>query len=173
LDFFAHIERATFVAPEAEEGGRNIGTVDGCWNHRIENFCECTCLLLLHTNNAQLLLRPKLRGRGDIQEMWMAAGTIGKDGKDDGAVFGSTAFQLDYLTRPSFLHDIGLGAFDKVDVSKGVQESDRTFVIAYPHFNIGGKAFDLSPANFKEGGEARGGHTLQNMIRLQIQGLKS
>lgn len=73
----------------------------------------------------------------DQKEMWMAAGTSGQDGKDADAVFGTTAFQLDYLTRPSFLHDIGLGAFDKVDVSKGVQDSDIRFVVAYPHFNIG------------------------------------
>ena len=54
----------------------------------------------------------------------MAAGGSSENGKDKEAVFGTTAFQLDYLTRPSFLHDIGLGALDKVDVSKGVQDSD-------------------------------------------------
>ena len=58
--------------------------------------------------------------------------------KDSDAVFGSTAFQLDFLTRPTFLHDIGLGAFDKVDVAKNVQESDELFVVAYPYFNVGG-----------------------------------
>ena len=63
----------------------------------------------------------------------------GKGGADQDAVFGSTRFQLDYLTRPSFLHDIGLGALDKIDAASNVQQSDQTFVVAYPHFNVGGR----------------------------------
>lgn len=73
-----------------------------------------------------------------VQEMLLAAG---RSGVDDGeAVFGTTAFQLDYLTRPSFLHDIGLGALDKVNVAKGVKDSDKFFVVAYPYFNVGGRS---------------------------------
>lgn len=60
--------------------------------------------------------------------------------RDQEAVFGSTRFKLDYLTKPSFLHDIGLGALDRIDAAKNVQESDRMFVIAYPHFNVGGES---------------------------------
>ena len=63
----------------------------------------------------------------------------GKDGADKEAIFGSTKFQLDYLTRPSFLHDIGLGALDRIDAASNVQQSDHTFVVAYPHFNVGGE----------------------------------
>lgn len=66
----------------------------------------------------------------------MAAGKDG--GSESEAVFGSTFFQLDFLTRPSFLHDIGLGVLDKVDVAKGVKDTDKFFVVAYPHFNVGG-----------------------------------
>lgn len=69
--------------------------------------------------------------------MWLASGR----GQDEDAVFANTAFQLDHLTRPSFLHDIGLGALDKIDASEGVQSEDQNFVVAYPHFNIGGNSF--------------------------------
>lgn len=69
--------------------------------------------------------------------MFLASGQGKKQDMD--AVFGTTKFQLDYLTRPSFLHDIGLGALDKIDASKGVTDNDKNFVIAYPHFNVGGE----------------------------------
>lgn len=63
----------------------------------------------------------------------------GKDGADKDAVFGTTKFQLDYLTKPSFLHDIGLGALDKINAASNVQQTDQNFVVAYPHFNVGGR----------------------------------
>ena len=62
--------------------------------------------------------------------MWLASGRNG----DEDAAFASTAFQLDHLTRPSFLHDIGLGALDRIDASQNIRPEDQAFVIAYPHF---------------------------------------
>ena len=68
----------------------------------------------------------------------MASGEM--DGSEKEAVFGNTKFKLDYLTKPSFLHDIGLGILDRIDAASGVQLSDENFVMAYPHFNVGGKS---------------------------------
>ena len=69
-----------------------------------------------------------------VQEMWFASGR----GEDKEAVFAQTAFQLDYLTKPSFLHDIGLGAFDRIDPAQNVTAEDEAFIVAYPYFNVGG-----------------------------------
>ena len=60
----------------------------------------------------------------------------GSDG-DDGPVFGSTKFQLDFLTRPSIFGDIGLD-FGKVKFPERVKPSDQLFICAYPHFNVQG-----------------------------------
>ncbi|GBG74443.1 hypothetical protein CBR_g18855 [Chara braunii] len=49
-------------------------------------------------------------------------------------VFGGTPFQLDYLTKPSSLEDIGLG--QKLKMADRVKATDRVFVAAYPHFNV-------------------------------------
>ncbi|KAK9844343.1 hypothetical protein WJX74_001039 [Apatococcus lobatus] len=54
---------------------------------------------------------------------------------DDGPVFGSTKFQLDFLTRPSILGDIGLD-FGKVKFPERVKPTDELFICAYPHFNV-------------------------------------
>lgn len=57
---------------------------------------------------------------------------------DDGPVFGTTKFQLDFLTRPSILGDIGLD-FGKVRFPERVKPTDELFICAYPHFNVQGE----------------------------------
>jgi hypothetical protein len=53
------------------------------------------------------------------------------------ASFEQTSFQLDYLTEPTALSEIGLDV-KKVDVVKRAQGSDEAYVIAYPYYNVNG-----------------------------------
>ena len=57
---------------------------------------------------------------------------------DEGSVFDVTKFQLDYLTTPSALLDIGID-WPKVDIRTRTKETDQLYIIAYPHFNVQGK----------------------------------
>jgi hypothetical protein len=50
----------------------------------------------------------------------------------------STNFQLDYLTEPTGLLDLGID-LKKFKIADRVRESDTAFVAAYPHFNVNGK----------------------------------
>lgn len=81
--------------------------------------------------------------RGWVQELQLARQGSSKQhaGSDDdgGPVFGSTKFQLDFLTRPSILGDIGLD-FGKVKFPERVKPTDELFICAYPHFNVQGEA---------------------------------
>jgi hypothetical protein len=52
-------------------------------------------------------------------------------------VFEQTSFQLDYLTEPTGLLDLGID-IKKVKVADRVQRGDTAFVAAYPHFNVNG-----------------------------------
>lgn len=54
---------------------------------------------------------------------------------DEGSVFDVTKFQLDYLTTPSALLDIGID-WPKVDIKTRTKETDQLYIIAYPHFNV-------------------------------------
>ena len=80
---------------------------------------------------------------GWVQELQLARQGSSKQhggSEDDGGpVFGSTKFQLDFLTRPSILGDIGLD-FGKVKFAERVKPSDELFICAYPHFNVQGEA---------------------------------
>eukprot|EP00803_Ostreobium_quekettii_P010762 evm.model.scf_1809.2 EVM.evm.TU.scf_1809.2 scf_1809:10936-14172(+) len=49
--------------------------------------------------------------------------------------FRGVRFQLDYLTQPTGLMDIGLD-LNQSKASARVKDSDKLFVIAYPHFNV-------------------------------------
>lgn len=54
---------------------------------------------------------------------------------DLAAIFEQTAFQLDYLTRPTGLNDWGID-INKADVAQRVLDSDTLFIAAYPSFNV-------------------------------------
>lgn len=69
--------------------------------------------------------------------MQLAKTGKGKD-ETDAAVFDVTKFQLDYLTAPSGLLDIGID-FGKVNIASRTKASDKMYIIAYPHFNVNGK----------------------------------
>ena len=56
---------------------------------------------------------------------------------DEGSVFDVTRFQLDYLTTPSALLDIGID-WPKVDIRTSTKDTDQLYIIAYPHFNVQG-----------------------------------
>lgn len=64
---------------------------------------------------------------------------VAKTGKgieeESGPVFDVTKFQLDYLTTPSGLLDIGID-FSKVDITTRARRTDELYIIAYPHFNV-------------------------------------
>ncbi|DBB02056.1 hypothetical protein WJX77_010807 [Trebouxia sp. C0004] len=64
---------------------------------------------------------------------------VAKTGKgieeEGGAVFDVTKFQLDYLTTPSGLLDIGID-LTKVDITARTRPADELYIIAYPHFNV-------------------------------------
>lgn len=68
---------------------------------------------------------------------------VAKTGKgieeESGAVFDVTKFQLDYLTTPSGLLDIGID-LTKVDITTRTRPADELYIIAYPHFNVNGKS---------------------------------
>lgn len=49
-------------------------------------------------------------------------------------VFEATRFQLDYLTKPTALMDLGID-IHKRRVGERVQDSDEVLVAAYPHFS--------------------------------------
>lgn len=61
-------------------------------------------------------------------------GRVGMD-----PIFESTAFQLDYLTEPTGLLDLGID-LKKVKTAERIRDSDTAFVMAYPHFNVNGAA---------------------------------
>ena len=71
---------------------------------------------------------------------------VAKKGKgieeEGGAVFDVTKFQLDYLTTPSGFLDIGID-FGKTDVATHTQQTDKLYIIAYPHFNVNGDSLTL------------------------------
>eukprot|EP00892_Ulva_mutabilis_P000696 jgi/Ulvmu1/10627/UM066_0006.1 len=75
----------------------------------------------------------------DKQEMRVAQQGLSEDPNAGRAgldpVFESTAFQLDYLTEPTGLLDLGID-FKKVKTAERVQPQDTAFVMAYPHFNV-------------------------------------
>eukprot|EP00210_Caulerpa_lentillifera_P005606 g5362.t1 len=48
--------------------------------------------------------------------------------------FGSK-LKLDFLMTPSMLMDLGIDIYKK-PVSERIDDSDRLFVIGYPHFNV-------------------------------------
>ena len=68
---------------------------------------------------------------------------VAKTGKgveeEDGPVFDVTKFQLDYLTTPSGLLDIGID-LTKVDITSRTRLTDELYIIAYPHFNVNGES---------------------------------
>lgn len=68
---------------------------------------------------------------------------VAKTGKgieeEGGAVYDVTKFQLDYLTTPSGLLDIGID-LTKVDITTRTRPADELYIIAYPHFNVNGKS---------------------------------
>lgn len=68
---------------------------------------------------------------------------VAKTGKgieeESGPVFDVTKFQLDYLTTPSGLLDIGID-FSKVDITTRARRTDELYIIAYPHFNVNGES---------------------------------
>ena len=74
---------------------------------------------------------------------------LAKTGKDrydeDAGVFDVTKFQLDYLTTPSGLLDIGID-FGKVNVASRTKDTDQMYIIAYPHFNVNGE-FSMACGN--------------------------
>lgn len=49
-------------------------------------------------------------------------------------VFDTTRFQLDYLTKPTALMDLGID-IHKRRVGERVQDSDELLIAAYPHFS--------------------------------------
>jgi hypothetical protein len=53
------------------------------------------------------------------------------------AKFDRSKFILDYLTEPTGFMDLGFD-LKKVNVASRVQDTDKAFVIAYPHFNVNG-----------------------------------
>ena len=71
------------------------------------------------------------------QEMLFAKTGKGVE-EDDGPVFDVTQFQLDYLTTPSALLDIGID-WPKVDIRTRTKQTDELYIIAYPHFNVQGE----------------------------------
>lgn len=68
--------------------------------------------------------------------MQLAKAGSGKD-DTDAPVFDVTKFQLDYLTTPSGLLDIGID-FGKVNIASRTRSADKMYIIAYPHFNVNG-----------------------------------
>ncbi|KAJ7515918.1 hypothetical protein O6H91_22G034700 [Diphasiastrum complanatum] len=50
------------------------------------------------------------------------------------SIFEGCVFKLDYLSSPSGLEDIGFGK--KVRMSDRAKSTDKTFIIAYPYFNV-------------------------------------
>eukprot|EP00891_Asterochloris_glomerata_P008847 jgi/Astpho2/8847/Aster-05482 len=83
--------------------------------------------------------RPFQQGAATTREMQVAMSGAGKNPAagswDVNPVFDVTKFQLDYLTTPSGLLDIGID-FNKVDVASRCKPSDQLYIIAYPHFNV-------------------------------------
>ena len=73
-----------------------------------------------------------------VQEMEVAKTGKGIE-EEGGAVFDVTKFQLDYLTTPSGLLDIGID-LTKVDITTRTRPADELYIIAYPHFNVNGKS---------------------------------
>ena len=73
------------------------------------------------------------------QEMLFAKTGKSSVEEDDGPVFDVTKFQLDYLTTPSALLDIGID-WPKVDIRTRTKQTDELYIIAYPHFNVQGKS---------------------------------
>ena len=73
-----------------------------------------------------------------VQEMEVAKTGKGIE-EEGGAVFDVTEFQLDYLTTPSGLLDIGID-LTKVDITTRTRPADELYIIAYPHFNVNGKS---------------------------------
>lgn len=67
------------------------------------------------------------------------AGRVGMD-----AIFESTAFQLDYLTEPTGLLDLGID-LKKVKTADRILPSDTAFIMAYPHFNVNGPPRSAPP----------------------------
>lgn len=59
-------------------------------------------------------------------------------------VFEGTSFNMDYLTNPTPLLDLGID-FNKVKVAERVQPSDQLLIIAYPHFNVNGRVWRFQP----------------------------
>jgi hypothetical protein len=53
------------------------------------------------------------------------------------AQFDGSKFKLDYLTEPTGFMDLGFD-LKKVNVASRAQDTDKAFVIAYPHFNVNG-----------------------------------
>ena len=74
----------------------------------------------------------------DKEEMVMAKRGKTKDPNagswDIDAVWDSTAFQLDYLSEPNFLLDIGID-LQKFNPADRVSASDELLIMAYPHFD--------------------------------------
>lgn len=65
-----------------------------------------------------------------------------KGDNDNAPRFFNTPFQLDYLTKPTGLLDLGID-IGKVNVAQKVKSTDQIIVIAYPSFNVNGKALCL------------------------------
>ena len=78
------------------------------------------------------------------QEMEVAQTGKGVE-EEDGPVFDVTKFQLDYLTTPSGLLDIGID-LTKVDISTRTRKTDELYIIAYPHFNVNGESAERKKA---------------------------
>lgn len=52
-------------------------------------------------------------------------------------VWDNSRFQLDYLTKPTALMDLGID-INKRKVGERVQDSDEVLIAAYPHFSPSG-----------------------------------
>jgi hypothetical protein len=76
-----------------------------------------------------------------VQEMQVARKGLPKEvvtgRKAVSAQFDGSKFNLDYLTEPTGFMDLGFD-LKKVNVASKVQNTDKAFVVAYPHFNVNG-----------------------------------
>ena len=52
--------------------------------------------------------------------------------------FRNSPFKLDYLTQPTALMDLGLD-INQAKAAARVKDTDKIFLIAYPHFNVNGE----------------------------------
>ncbi|KAK9814690.1 hypothetical protein WJX72_009846 [[Myrmecia] bisecta] len=72
----------------------------------------------------------------DEKELQVAKrGLSSKTAENIGGDFDVTRFNLDYLTKPTGLLDLGID-INKFNLATRAQATDDLFIIAYPHFNV-------------------------------------